>query len=95
VTDLASWNDTAARAAIEKFVASAAEPRIAVFDNDGTLWCEKPMPIQLDFTLRRWAAMAEADASLRERQPWRPRARATRTGSARRSPSTIRATTAT
>jgi phosphoserine phosphatase len=71
MTELASWNDTAARAAIEEFVASASEPRVAVFDNDGTLWCEKPMPIQLDFTLRRWAAMAEADASLRERQPWK------------------------
>ena len=23
--------------------------RVAVFDNDGTLWCEKPMPIQADF----------------------------------------------
>jgi hypothetical protein len=71
VTDLESWNDTAARAAIEQFVASAPEPRIAVFDNDGTLWCEKPMPIQLDFIVRRWAAMAEDDASLRDRQPYK------------------------
>ena len=71
VTDLASWNDTATRAAIESFVANAPEPRVAVFDNDGTLWCEKPMPIQLDFILRRWAAMAEADPSLRERQPYK------------------------
>ena len=47
------------------------EERVAVFDNDGTLWCEKPMPIQLDFTLRRLAEMAEADPSLRERQPWK------------------------
>ena len=30
-----------------------AEERVAVFDNDGTLWCEKPMPIQADFILRR------------------------------------------
>ena len=37
-----------------------AEERLAVFDNDGTLWCEKPMPIQLDFTLHRLAEMAEA-----------------------------------
>ena len=42
-----------------------------MFDNDGTLWCEKPMPIQLDFILRRFAEMAEADPSLRERQPWK------------------------
>jgi len=71
VTELESWNDTATRAAIEEFAARAPEPRIAVFDNDGTLWCEKPMPIQLDFTVRRWAAMAEADPSLRERQPYK------------------------
>ena len=42
-----------------------------MFDNDGTLWCEKPMPIQLDFILRRLAEMAEADPELRERQPWK------------------------
>ena len=71
MTELASWNDTATRAAIEEFVARAEEPRVAVFDNDGTLWSEKPMPIQLDFTLRRWAAMAEEDASLRSRQPYK------------------------
>jgi hypothetical protein len=44
---------------------------LAVFDNDGTLWCEKPMPIQLDFILRRLGEMAEADPALRGRQPWR------------------------
>ena len=42
-----------------------------MFDNDGTLWCEKPMPIQLDFILRRLVEMAEADPTLRERQPWK------------------------
>jgi len=71
VTDLPSWNDTAARAAIAAFVARAPEPRVAVFDNDGTLWCEKPMPIQLDFIVRRWATMAASDDSLRERQPYK------------------------
>ena len=45
--------------------------RIAVFDNDGCLWCEKPMPIELGFILQRLAAMAEADASVRDRQPWK------------------------
>ncbi|WP_244929015.1 HAD family hydrolase [Nocardioides sp. W7] len=48
----------------------APEERVAVFDNDGTLWCEKPMPIQLDFVLRRLAEMADADPTLRDRQPW-------------------------
>jgi phosphoserine phosphatase len=47
------------------------EQRVAVFDNDGTLWCEKPMPIQLDFILRRFVEMVEAQPELRERQPWK------------------------
>ena len=78
---LASWNDTPARRAIVEFVESVtredsagylpAAERIAVFDNDGTLWCEKPMPIELGFILGRLAEMAEGDATLRERQPWK------------------------
>jgi phosphoserine phosphatase len=77
---LASWRAGASKQAIQEFVervttegspefAPPAE-RVAVFDNDGTLWCEKPMPIQLDFILRRLAAMADQDPSLRTRQPW-------------------------
>ena len=42
-----------------------------MFDNDGTLWCEKPMPIELGFILTRLAEMVESDDSLRERQPWK------------------------
>ena len=78
---LASWNDGAARRAITDFVARVSTfggpdfvppaERIAVFDNDGTLWCEKPMPIELGFILMRLAAMADKDASLRQRQPWK------------------------
>lgn len=74
---LTSWTDgTAAKAIIsfvEQTVADAVplEERIAVFDNDGTLWCEKPMPIQLDFILRRMVAMAQDRPELRERQPWK------------------------
>jgi phosphoserine phosphatase len=78
---LPSWNDTATRRAIVDFVEAvtradgpafvAAAERVAVFDNDGTLWCEKPMPIELGFILQRLAAMAERDASLRDRQPWK------------------------
>ena len=41
-----------------------------MFDNDGTLWCEKPIPVELGFILQRLAAMAEADESLRAKQPW-------------------------
>jgi phosphoserine phosphatase len=75
---LATWNDGAARQAVVEFVERTVsgavvpvEERVAVFDNDGTLWCEKPMPIQLDFILRRLVAMAKAQAELRERQPWK------------------------
>jgi phosphoserine phosphatase len=78
---LSSWRDGPTRQAIVTFVehicgedGSAAVPveqRLAVFDNDGTLWCEKPMPIQLDFVLRRLAEMATAQPELRERQPWK------------------------
>src|SRR4051812_25923697 len=81
VGGLSSWRDGPAKQAIVTFVARVCgedgsepvpvEDRLAVFDNDGTLWCEKPMPIQLDFILRRLAAMAEADTALRERQPWK------------------------
>jgi phosphoglycolate phosphatase-like HAD superfamily hydrolase len=78
---LASWNDTATRTAIVSFVDSITDAagdgfvppdeRIAVFDNDGTLWAEKPMPIQLDFTLRRLGRLAADDATLRDKQPWK------------------------
>jgi phosphoglycolate phosphatase-like HAD superfamily hydrolase len=75
VGTLPSWSDGPARQAIVEFVERAAsvpaEERVAVFDNDGTLWCEKPMPIQLDFILRRLVEMAEADPTLRDRQPWK------------------------
>ena len=67
---LGSWNDTSARQEIVDFVQSAstegsagfaAPPeRVAVFDNDGTLWSEKPIPIQLDFTLFRMAELADS-----------------------------------
>jgi hypothetical protein len=78
---LASWRDGQTKQAIVEFVervcgedGSASVPieeRVAVFDNDGTLWCEKPMPIQLHFILRRLVEMAEAEPELRERQPWK------------------------
>jgi phosphoglycolate phosphatase-like HAD superfamily hydrolase len=78
---LPSWRDGPAKRAILEFVAETCgrngaapvpiEERVAVFDNDGTLWCEKPMPIQMDFILRRFAEMAEADPALRDRQPWK------------------------
>jgi phosphoserine phosphatase len=77
---LSSWNDTPARRSIVSFVRSAsgrgpgfvAPPeRVAVFDNDGTLWSEKPIPIQLDFTLFRMASLASRNPLLKQRQPYR------------------------
>src|SRR5947209_4900837 len=74
---LASWIDSPVRRAIVGFVERTVsddvpvEERVAVFDNDGTLWCEKPMPIQADFILRRLFEMAQADDDLRGRQPWK------------------------
>ena len=78
---LGSWHEGAAKSAIVAFVDRVAQEggdgyvppseRVAVFDNDGTLWCEKPMPIEVGFILGRLAEMAESDASLRERQPWK------------------------
>jgi phosphoserine phosphatase len=78
---LASWHDTPTRTAIVDFVTGVVDEtgphfvppaeRVAVFDNDGTLWSEKPIPIQLDFTLFRMAELAEADPSLRDSQPYK------------------------
>jgi phosphoserine phosphatase len=80
-TSLASWNDTPTRQTIESFVARVTDPggpdfvpapeRVAVFDNDGTLWVEQPIPAQLHLILERLGAMVQADPSLRERQPWK------------------------
>jgi phosphoglycolate phosphatase-like HAD superfamily hydrolase len=67
---LPSWNDGAAKHAIEKFVADVSREgspafvppaqRIAVFDNDGTLWSEQPIPFQLVFLLDQVKAAAPA-----------------------------------
>ncbi|NGN64325.1 haloacid dehalogenase-like hydrolase [Streptomyces sp. A7024] len=77
---LPSWREGPARTAILRFVAEVTTPdgdhyleppdRIAVFDNDGTLWPERPMPVQLHFLTERWREMAAADPSLADRQPY-------------------------
>jgi FMN phosphatase YigB (HAD superfamily) len=77
---LSTWRDGPAKQAIMNFVARTCgedgstavppEERVAVFDNDGTLWCEKAMPIQLDFILRRLAEMTAAQPELTGQQPW-------------------------
>ncbi|MGA5542643.1 HAD family hydrolase [Mycobacterium sp. NPDC051198] len=72
---LDSWNDGPTKSAIVDFVGRvteqvAPEERVAVFDNDGTLWCEKPAYIQLDFLVRRLAEQAAADPALAATQPY-------------------------
>ncbi|WP_123025464.1 HAD family hydrolase [Mycolicibacterium stellerae] len=81
MAELASWVEGLTKSAIVDFVGRvtsadgpdhvAPEERVAVFDNDGTLWCEKPMYIQLDFIVRRLSEKAAADPSLAAQQPYR------------------------
>ena len=47
----------------------APPERLATFDNDGTLWCEKPLYPQADFVFRRWKEMMKADPDLAKEQP--------------------------
>ena len=68
VGPLPAWNDGTAKAAILDFVARVTNEggadfvppaqRIATFDNDGTLWCEQPMQVQVFFALDRLDKMA-------------------------------------
>jgi len=65
---LPSWNDGPAKQSIIAFVEKVTKSgspdfvpvpeRIATFDNDGTLWCEQPLPVQLYFALDRVKALA-------------------------------------
>ena len=78
---LASWNEGAAKSQILDFVARVARQggpefvppaeRIAVFDNDGTLWCEQPLQVQVFFLITRVKELAEKDATVKQRQPFK------------------------
>ncbi|GAA6158072.1 HAD family hydrolase [Ruegeria sp. HU-ET01832] len=71
---LPSWQDAESKARIIDFVRSVTDPqgmdyvtpadRIAVFDNDGTLWAEQPVYFQLIFAMDRLSEMAEADPTI-------------------------------
>jgi phosphoglycolate phosphatase-like HAD superfamily hydrolase len=71
---LPSWNEGAAKARIASFVQSVTlaggadfvppADRIAVFDNDGTLWAEQPMYFQLAFAIDRAKAMVAKNPEL-------------------------------
>jgi hypothetical protein len=78
---LPSWNDTAAKQAIVEFVdritkvggpdfVTPAE-RIATFDNDGTLWVEQPMYVQMAFALDRIKALAPLHPDWKNKQPFK------------------------
>jgi len=81
MTDLPSWNDTPTKQAILDFVGAVTDEsgpgyvppaeRIATFDNDGTLWCEKPAYIQLFFAIQRLKEMAAADPGLRDKPAYK------------------------
>jgi hypothetical protein len=53
----------------EAFV--SPDERIATFDNDRTLWFQRPMYPQADSLVRRWAEQVKADPSLAAQQPWK------------------------
>jgi phosphoserine phosphatase len=77
---LPSWNDGPAKESIVGFVTKVttagspgfvpAPERIAVFDNDGTLWCEQPVPVQLYFALDRVKALAPLHPEWKREEPF-------------------------
>ena len=78
---LPSWNEGAAKQSIVDFVARVTDPvspdfvpeaaRIAVFDNDGTLWSEQPAYFQLLFAIDRVKALAPEHPEWKTKQPFK------------------------
>ena len=78
---LPSWNDGPTKQAIEAFVKKVTDKdgpdyvppadRIAVFDNDGNLWAEKPVYFQLLFAIDRVKAMAPEHPEWKDKQPFK------------------------
>jgi phosphoglycolate phosphatase-like HAD superfamily hydrolase len=77
---LPSWNDSAPKKAIIDFVGRVTKPgspdfvrpeeRIATFDNDGTLWAEKPIYFQFQFALDRVKALAPQHPEWKNKEPF-------------------------
>ena len=77
---LPSWNEGAVKQTIVKFVEQVSDPasksyilprdRIATFDNDGTLWLEKPLYVQLAFILDRIRELAPEHPEWQNQQPF-------------------------
>jgi phosphoglycolate phosphatase-like HAD superfamily hydrolase len=77
---LPSWNDTAPKQALLSFVAKVTKEggpdfvpvaqRIATFDNDGTLWVEQPMYVQMAFAIDRVKQLAPEHPEWKTTQPF-------------------------
>jgi hypothetical protein len=84
---LPSWNEGASRDAILDFVDRVTDPagpdfvpepeRIAVFDNDGTLWSEQPLYFQLLFAIDRVEGDGARSPRVEDLQPFQARSRTT------------------
>jgi phosphoserine phosphatase len=80
VDPLASWNDGPAKQSILRFVEKVTRDgspsfvpvpeRIATFDNDGTLWCEQPVPVQVYFARDRVKALASQHPEWESTEPF-------------------------
>jgi phosphoglycolate phosphatase-like HAD superfamily hydrolase len=78
---LPSWNDGQHKDSILKFISAVTKEessdfvpvpqRIATFDNDGTLWCEQPMYVQLAFALERVKALSNQHPEWKTKQPFK------------------------
>jgi len=78
---LPSWNEGPTKAAIIKLIEDTTRPgspdfvppaeRIATFDNDGTLWCEHPMYVEVIFTRDRIKALAAQNPAWRTEMPFK------------------------
>jgi phosphoglycolate phosphatase-like HAD superfamily hydrolase len=78
---LPSWNDGPSKKAILAFVAKVTKvgspdfvppaERVAVFDNDGTLWSEQPVYFQFAFAIDRVKTMADQHPEWKEKQPFK------------------------
>jgi phosphoglycolate phosphatase-like HAD superfamily hydrolase len=81
VDGLPSWNDGPVKRSILDFISRATTPggpdfvpvaeRIACFDNDGTLWTEQPIYVQIAFAVDRVKAMAPQHPEWRSQEPFR------------------------
>jgi phosphoglycolate phosphatase-like HAD superfamily hydrolase len=77
---LPSWNEGPAKAAIVRFVQAVTDrkskdyvapgDRIAVFDNDGTLWAEQPLYFQFLFAFDRIKALAPKHPEWKDKEPY-------------------------